>query len=231
MPAHAVSINSVRISRTPRRGRRAIVTRPTADILLASLLDTTTLDYASTVARARFVYRGTCRDTMAPRVTPVLVLSFSRLVSRSLCRIGIVINRHGLSPLTGARPPLCEIPKANKRSNAKKHLFPILYLTQLVSPYPALSLARCGRFSQRGTRVSWACLSHARTLSRGPALPLLLPPEINEIARRYDRYGRANGPTNSASSAYVGSRHARFHRARYPPGRRSRSPRVYVTTD
>lgn len=54
--------------------------------------------------------------------------------------------------------------------------------------------------------MSWACLSHAYS-SRGSAFPLLLPPEINEIARRYDRYGRANGPASGI--ARLGFRNSR----------------------
>lgn len=127
-----------------------------------------------------------------------LLLSFS-------LQIGTVINRHGLSPLTGARPPLCEIPKANKRSNAKKHLFPILYLTQLVSPRAALSLALSLARAVSRTRVSWACLSHAYSRVH----PFLLLAEINEIARRYDRYGWVSGP---GCSAWM---QARPQRARY----------------
>jgi len=99
------------------------------------------------------LYRGgTCRLTMAPSDSRAL-LSLSLFVTG----IGIVINRHGLSPLRAhAHPSAPKIPKANNRSDGKKHLFPILYLTRRVSPSRrAVSLSAC-------TRVRLARPGHAR---------------------------------------------------------------------
>jgi len=102
------------------------------------------------------LYRGgTCRLTMAP--------SDSRaLLSRSLSLCNRNRHRHQSTrslALTRARPPLrTEIPKANNRSDGKKHLFPILYLTRRVSPSRrAVSLSAC-------TRVRLARPGHARVL-------------------------------------------------------------------
>lgn len=166
-------------------------------------LDTTTLDYAPADGRSLVLYRGgTCRSQWSHRVTPS-VLFFSlflrpRSASSSIDTVSRPYER------TPTRP--CEIPKANKRSNAKKHLFPILYLTLLASLPFFILLAAVVSLDAHAC-PGRACLSRVYPWASVP-FPLLLLPEINEIARRYDRYGRT---VQLARSVWLRCSHTRFH--------------------
>lgn len=89
---------------------------------------------------------------MVPSDSRVFSLSFSLLRLRSASSsIDTVSRPYGRTPT-----PPDKIPKANKRSNAKKHLFPILYLTHSPRrsslPFFILYTLR-GRFSRSRTRV------------------------------------------------------------------------------
>lgn len=112
---------------------------------------------------ALVLYRsGTCRSQWH-RVTPAFPLFLSFSDCRSASSSIDTVSR----PYGRARPSLGEIPKANKRSNAKKHLFLILYLTQdrtLFLP-SALSFSRA-RFSSEHTRVLGVPVSRVPRRSR-----------------------------------------------------------------
>lgn len=98
---------------------------------------------------------------MTPAFSLSLSLSLLLRPRSASSSIDTVSRPYGRTP---TRP--CEIPKANKRSNAKKHLFPILYLT-LPAFLPFSILVSPRSFLPMHTRVLGVPASHACT--RGPA--------------------------------------------------------------
>lgn len=148
-----VSINSVRISRTETETVGHCNGGGGCRYTLACL-DTTTLDYAPADGRSLVLYHGgTCRSQWH-RVTPAF--SFSP----SSSEIGVVINRHGLSPLRTHAHPTLQNTEGKQEKQCQKAFIPdSLSDTARVSPF--LYPSRCGRFS-RCTRVSWACLPLTR---------------------------------------------------------------------
>lgn len=144
---------------------------------------------------------------MAPSDSRVLSLSLSLPLAPA--EIGIVINRHGLSPLRTHAHPTLRNTEGKQEEQCQKAFIPdSLSDTARVSPFLHPCLAAVV------SPDAHACPGRAR-LSRvypwtGAPFPLLLLPEINEIARRYDRYSRASGPT---SSTFVRLRcsYTRFH--------------------
>jgi len=116
-----VSINSVCTSR-----REAAIVTAAAAAAAADILSSVSIPPRSTTLRplSRFVSRRHVPLTMAPSDSQVLSFSLFLRPRSASSSIDTVSRPYGRTP---TRP--CEIPKANKRSNAKKHLFPILYLT------------------------------------------------------------------------------------------------------
>lgn len=116
--------------------------------------------YASTDGRSRFVSRRHVPLTIAP--SDSRVPSFSLILRLA---IGVVINRHGLSPLWTRTPT----PRRNTEGKQEEQCQKAFISDSLSDAgprartrfYPSLYPSRCALVTLRSTRVSWACLSHA----------------------------------------------------------------------